>query len=137
MKIRKLVLNVFKSAGIFIIIGMLFFDFGNSAKFKTSHDMGMIHNYTNDSMECCSLSLPYGMSLGYFAILTTFRDNVDSLNIFFVVVFSFLFIYSLFKSNKYLYRLYFKKIRDRYGSWRIFEKFLNLFRFGIINSKVY
>lgn len=126
-----------KLAGIFAVIGMLFFGYGNLAEFKTSQDMEMIHNYMNESMACCSHGLPYGASFSDFAILTTSRDNADGLNYFFVVLFSSLLLFSFFKNNKYLHRLYFKKIRDRYGSWRFFEKFLNLFRFGIINSKIY
>ena len=32
---------------------------------------------------------------------------------------------------------YFKRIRERYGSFRLFDNFVNLFRLGILNPKVY
>ncbi|MDP2683714.1 MAG: hypothetical protein Q8P20_01530 [bacterium] len=138
MKTVKKRIHMSKFVVFYVIIGMLFVGYCSLAEFRTSHDMQMIHNYTNETMECCSHGIPFAGSFSDFAILASSRDSVDNLILFVLGVSSLFLLLSLFsKDSSYLSFLYFKKIRDKYGSWRYFEYFLNLFRLGIINPKVY
>ncbi|PLX28590.1 hypothetical protein C0581_01650 [Candidatus Parcubacteria bacterium] len=65
------------------------------------------------------------------SVVSLFKNITFSLSVIFVsvIVLTFL-LYDRF-------RFYYKKSRDRYGGFRLFVYFINLFRLGILNPKTF
>jgi len=100
--------------------------------FFTSQAFVSHHNMESSSMECCGagdyqFNNHAGYNLQYSVTYNTY--GFINLLIFFILV-SVLFFKEVIFLNYYL-------IKDRYGGFKLFDKFILLFKKGIINPKLY
>jgi len=100
--------------------------------FFTSQDFHNNHDRAMSSMECCGIgSLNSNDHAGYNLQYNLIDNTYQALNL---IVFSFLIIILYLKeielSGYYL-------AKDRYGGFKLFYKFLLLFKLGILHPKIY
>lgn len=90
------------------------------------------HQGETSSMECCGIGdYQFSGHAGYNLQYSLSAVNYGFINLFtFFVLLVCLF---LFKAEFFNYYL----IKDRYGGFRLFYKFILLFRKGIIHPKIY
>jgi hypothetical protein len=68
-------------------------------------------------------------------IFSSVSSLLNNFNIILLVVLVSVFLLFFLKFDTLWF--YFKRIRERYGGFRLFDNFVNLFRLGIINPKTF
>jgi hypothetical protein len=99
--------------------------------FFTSQSLMNSHN-NMASMECCNMgTYNYSEHAGYNLQYNLVNNVYPQINFISVL---FLAIFFIFKDNNFLsYCL----VKDRYGGFKLFYKFLLLFKTGILHPKLY
>ncbi len=105
-----------------------------------AHHNSVISEKGNGSMveagtdDCCDLSDHSSMANHF--VVATIPQIPDLFIVFFFIASSFLVLFVEVSRHLGSF-LYFRKIRQRFGSFRVFNPFLHYFRSGILNPKIF